>query len=404
MKPRQRLANLSSFFRRRRSSQKLGARIPRGVLLLGPPGCGKTLPGPRDRGRSRRTVPFHLGFRLYGDVRGCRARAEYGTCSNRRNEKSRASFFLMRSIRSGRKRGLGLVAGGSHGEREQTLNAILSEMDGFEPHDQVIVIAATNRPDVLDPALVRPRRFDRRVTVPLPGHQGPSRHPEGAYEGGQAFRRRRPGKAGPARLRCSPAPTCVRWSTRAAIIAAMADQNCVSMNDMRRGRDKLKFGRAQTSREIDEQQRTISAYHEAGHALVESLLEDADPVEKVTIVPRGHALGATFSMPQRERYGYGRKYLLATLRVLCGGRVAELRKTGDASSGAEDDIKKVTQLAERMVRVWGMSDEIGIHSGHGRLGRRTVARRPRLFQKRPQKTSTTRFANLSKRHTAMPKS
>ena len=145
----------------------------------------------------------------------------------------------------------------------------------------------------------------------------------------------------------------------AAIIAVMKNKDCVEMEDLRQARDKVKFGRAQTSRKIDQQQRTISAFHEAGHALLQCLLEDADPIEKVTIIPRGQALGATFSLPEKDRYGFGRKYLLATLRVLCGGRIAEQRKTEDMSSGAEDDIKKVTELANLMVREWGMSEKVG---------------------------------------------
>ena len=351
------IGEVIEFLQKPEKFQKLGARIPRGVLLLGPPGCGKTLLARAIAGEA--DVPFLSisgsdFMEMFVGVGASRVRDLF----EQAKRKEPCIIFLDEIDSIGRKRGLELVAGGSHGEREQTLNAILSEMDGFEARDQVIVIAATNRPDVLDPALVRPGRFDRRVEVPLPDMKGRcdilkvhTREVKLADDVDlQELARATPVFSG-ADLRA--------MVNEAAIIAAMADQTCVSMDDMRRGRDKLKFGRAQTSREIDEQQRIVSAYHEAGHALVESLLEDADPVEKVTIVPRGQALGATFAMPQRERYGYGRKYLLATLRVLCGGRIAELRKTGDVSSGAEDDIRKLTQLAERMVRMWGMSDKIG---------------------------------------------
>jgi cell division protease FtsH len=337
--------------------EKVGARIPRGVLLLGPPGCGKTLLARAIAGEA--DVPFFSisgsdFMEMFVGVGARRVRDLFEQA--KQNEP--CIIFLDEIDSIGRKRGLELVAGGGHGEREQTLNAILSEMDGFEPHDQVIVIAATNRPDVLDPALVRPGRFDRQVDVPLPDVKGRQQilriHTQHVKLGDdvdlEELARATPMFSG-ADLRA--------MVNEAAIIAAMKDQSTVSMEDMRRGRDKLKFGRAQTSRKIDEQQRTISAYHEAGHALVESLLEDADPVEKVTIIPRGRALGATFALPERERYSYGRKYLAATMRVLCGGRIAEQRKIGDVSSGAEDDIKKLTDLADRMVRTWGMSDEIG---------------------------------------------
>ncbi|WP_182868157.1 ATP-dependent zinc metalloprotease FtsH [Stieleria mannarensis] len=337
--------------------QKIGARIPRGVLLLGPPGCGKTLLARAIAGQA--DVPFFSisgsdFMEMFVGVGARRVRDLFEQAKH-----SEPCIIFLDEIDSiGRKRGLELIAGGGHGEREQTLNAILSEMDGFEPHDQVIVIAATNRPDVLDPALVRPGRFDRQVDVPLPdtkGRQDILRIHTKQVKLADDVNLQELSRATP----MFSGADLKAMVNEAAIIATLSDKSAVTMEDMRRGRDKLKFGRAQTSREIDAQQRTISAYHEAGHALLESLLPDADPVEKVTIVPRGRALGATFALPERERYTYGRKYILATMRVLCGGRIAEMRKTGDAFSGAEDDIKKLTELADRMVRMWGMSDDIG---------------------------------------------
>jgi cell division protease FtsH len=222
----------------------------------------------------------------------------------------------------------------------------------------VIVIGATNRPDVLDPALVRPGRFDRQVSVPLPDIVGRrkilqihARKVKLADEVSlQEIARATPMFSG------ADLATLVN---EAAIIAAMDDRDRVEMDDLRQARDKVRFGRAETSRRIDDQQRTISAYHEAGHALLQSLLEDADPIEKVTIIPRGRAMGATFSMPEKDRYGFGRRYLLATMRVLCGGRIAEQRKTDDVSTGAADDIKKISELARQMVREWGMSEQVG---------------------------------------------
>jgi cell division protease FtsH len=273
-------------------------------------------------------------------------------------EKAPCIIFLDEMDSVGRKRGLELMAGGGHNEREQTLNAILSEMDGFEPHDQVIVIAATNRPDVLDPALIRPGRFDRQVSVPLPDIVGRRKILE--------IHARKVKLADDVKLeevaRATPMFSGADLATlvnEAAIIATMQDRDRVAMSDLRQARDKVRFGRAETSRRIDEQQRVINAYHEAGHTLLQAVLEDADPVEKVTIIPRGRAMGATFSLPEKDRYALGRKYLLATMRVLCGGRIAEARETGDVSTGAQDDIRKLTELARQMVREWGMSDTLG---------------------------------------------
>jgi cell division protease FtsH len=348
---------LITFLRDPERFRKVGARVPRGVLLLGPPGCGKTLLARAIAGEA--DVPF---FSLSGSdfiemfvgVGASRVRDLF----RQAKQNAPCIIFLDEMDSVGRKRGLELAAGGGHDEREQTLNAILSEMDGFEPHDQVIVIAATNRPDVLDPALVRPGRFDRPVSVPLPDIAGRRSileiHAQKVKLADdvnlQEIARATPMFSG---------ADLAALINEAAIIAVMNKRDRVRMGDLQQARDKVRFGRAETSRRIDEHQRVINAYHEAGHALLQSLLEDADPIEKVTIIPRGKAMGATFALPEKDRYALGRRYLLATMRVLCGGRIAEEHKSSDISSGAEDDIRKISQLAQKMVREWGMSREVG---------------------------------------------
>jgi cell division protease FtsH len=272
-------------------------------------------------------------------------------------ESSPCIIFLDEIDAVGRKRGSGFSSGG-HDEREQTLNAILVEMDGFEMQDQVIVIAATNRSDVLDPALTRPGRFDRTVQVMLPDIEG-RRQILGVHSG---------------KVRMSPDVDMERVArgtpmfsgaelaaliNEAAIIATLSGKEFVELQDLEEARDKIRYGRARRSRRIEEQEREATAYHEAGHTVIQWLLEDADPVHKVTIIPRGQAMGATFSLPEKDRYGYGRKYIEATLRVLCGGRIAEQRHTSDISSGASMDIRMATDFSRAMVLEWGMSDRLG---------------------------------------------
>jgi cell division protease FtsH len=272
-------------------------------------------------------------------------------------ENSPCIIFLDEIDAVGRRRGGGFTTGG-HDEREQTLNAILVEMDGFEANDQVIVIAATNRSDVLDPALTRPGRFDRQVQVGLPDLVGRRKILEVHA---------RKVKLGPdvdleKVARGTPmfsGADLAALINEAAIIATMADKDNIELLDLEEARDKIRFGRAQKSRKVEEEERVATAYHEAGHTVVQALLKHADPLHKVTIIPRGQALGATFSLPEKDRYGYGRKYLDATLRVLCGGRIAEKKKTGDASSGAAMDIRMLTTYARKMVLDWGMSQRLG---------------------------------------------
>ena len=337
--------------------QTVGARIPKGVLLCGPPGCGKTLLARAIAGEA--DVPFFSVsgsdfMEMFVGVGASRVRDLF----QKAKQQAPCIIFLDEIDAIGRRRGTDFMAGGGHGEREQTLNAVLSEMDGFEPHDQVIAIAATNRPDVLDPALTRRGRFDRQVFVPLPDVVGRKAileiHAKKARLGEdvnlEQLARTTPLLSG---------ADLAALINEAAIIAALRGSGSVTMEDLQEARDKIRFGRSQTGREIERGQRIAAAYHEAGHALVQYLLDDADPVEKITIIPRGRAMGATLALPEKDRYSYGRKYMEAMLRALCAGRIAEARKTSDVSSGAQDDIDKATSLAKKMILEWGMSERLG---------------------------------------------
>lgn len=350
------LEEIVQFLKCPKKFQRLGGRIPRGVLLNGPPGCGKTLLAKAIAGEA--DVPFFSisgsdFVEMFVGVGASRVRDLF----KQAKEGSPCIIFLDEIDAVGRKRGGGFVTGGND-EREQTLNAILVEMDGFESSDQVIVIAATNRADVLDPALTRPGRFDRQVAVPLPDLEG----------------RKDILKVHARDVKLSPQVDLERMArgtpmfsgadlaaviNEAAIIATLAGKDFVEQEDLEEARDKIKFGRARKSHRLEEKEKVATAYHEAGHAVVQALSEDADPLHKVTIIPRGNYGGATFSLPEKDRYGFGRKYLEATMRVMCGGRIAEERATEDISSGASQDIRQVTTFAKMMIIEWGMSDRLG---------------------------------------------
>ena len=289
---------------------KLGGRIPRGVLLSGPPGCGKTLLAKAIAGEA--DVPFFSisgsdFVEMFVGVGASRVRDLF----KQAKENSPCIIFLDEIDAVGRRRGGGFSSGG-HDEREQTLNAILVEMDGFDASNQVIVIASTNRPDVLDPALTRPGRFDRQVTVSLPDIAGRRQilavHAKKVKLGEdvdlEKVARGTPMFSG---------ADLAALINEAAIIATMADKDFVELTDLEEARDKVRWGRANKSRKIEQQERVATAYHEAGHAVLQMLLEHADPLHKVTIIPRGNAMGATFSLPEKDRYGYGRKHILATV-------------------------------------------------------------------------------------------
>jgi cell division protease FtsH len=344
------------FLKHPKKFMRLGGRVPRGVLLVGSPGCGKTLLAKAIAGEA--DVPFFSisgsdFVEMFVGVGASRVRDLF----KQAKESSPCIIFLDEIDAVGRRRGGGFSSGG-HDEREQTLNAILVEMDGFESSDQVIVIAATNRSDVLDPALTRPGRFDRQVVVGLPDVKGRLEilrvHSKKVKLGPdvdlEKIARGTPMLSG-AELEAV--------INEAAIGATLADKDFVEHEDLEEARDKVRYGRTRKSRKIEEEERIATAYHEAGHAVLQMLVDHADPLHKVTIIPRGQSLGATFSLPEKDRYGYGLKWINATMRVVCGGRIAEQRKTGDISSGASQDIRQLTSLARHMVLEWGMSERLG---------------------------------------------
>src|SRR5208282_4251009 len=316
------------FLKTPKKFQRLGGRIPRGVLLVGEPGTGKTLLAKAIAGEA--DVPF---FSISG------------------------SDFVEMFVAVGRRRGSGFSSGG-HDEREQTLNAILVEMDGFDTNDQVIVCAATNRVDVLDPALTRPGRFDRQIYVPLPDVKGRleilkvhSRKVKlGPNVDLQRLARATPGFSG---------ADLAAIINESALGATLAGKEFIEMDDLEEARDKVRWGRARKSRVIDEKEKIATAYHEAGHAVVQYLEKDADPIHKVTIIPRGNYGGATMALPEKDRMAHSKKWCIAFMRVCFGGRIAEEMFTGDVNTGASGDIRQATGLARKMVRDWGMNDRLG---------------------------------------------
>lgn len=334
--------------------QRLGGKIPKGVLLVGPPGAGKTLLAKAVAGEA--DVPFFSMsasefVEMFVGVGASRVRDLFETAK----KSAPCIIFIDELDAVGRQRGAGL--GGGNDEREQTLNQILVEMDGFDPHEAVIVLSATNRPDVLDPALLRPGRFDRQVVVDRPDRAG--------REAILRVHVRKVPLAPDVKLNIIAASTVgmvgsdlANLVNEAALTAARHNLEQVTQACFEEAMDRIMMG-AERPLVLSEEERRVIAYHESGHALVAMLTPEADPVHKVTIVPRGQALGATQTMPIDDRHNYPRTYLLARLAVGLGGRVAEELKTGEITTGAENDLKEVTELAREMVTRWGMSHRIG---------------------------------------------
>lgn len=350
------VTEIIEFLKNPKKFTRLGGRIPRGVLLIGEPGCGKTLLAKAIAGEA--DVPFFSisgsdFVEMFVGVGASRVRDLF----KQAKDNAPCIIFLDEIDAVGRRRGGGFTTGG-HDEREQTLNAILVEMDGFNPSDGVIVIAATNRNDVLDPALIRPGRFDRQVNVPLPDVKGRldilNVHVK-KIKTSKEVDMERIARATPMFSGADLAAII----NEAAISATMHNKDAVEQEDLEEARDKVKFGRAKKSRVREKEDNRLVAYHEAGHAVLQALLPDADPLHKVTIIPRGAAGGATFSLPQKDRMGYGLKWLKATLCLACGGRIAEEKAMSDVSSGAVGDISQVTNIARAMVLEWGMSPKLG---------------------------------------------
>ena len=349
------LEEIIDFLRDPQKFTRLGGRIPKGVLLAGPPGTGKTLLARAIAGEAG--VPFFTisgsdFVEMFVGVGASRVRDLF----TQGKKNAPCIIFIDEIDAVGRHRGAGL--GGGHDEREQTLNQLLVEMDGFEGNDGVIIIAATNRPDVLDPALLRPGRFDRQVVVPVPDIKGREmildiygKKTKLAADVDMAvIARGTPGFSG---------ADLENLVNEAALLAARENKDEVDASLLERAKDKVMMGAERRSMIISDKEKEITAYHEAGHALVARLLPGADPIHKVTIIPRGRALGLTMQLPVDEKYTHARGYLLDRIAILFGGRVAEQLVFNEITTGAGNDIERASELARKMVCEWGMSDELG---------------------------------------------
>jgi cell division protease FtsH len=337
--------------------QRLGGKIPKGVLMVGSPGTGKTLLARAIAGEAK--VPFFTisgsdFVEMFVGVGASRVRDMF----DQAKKHAPCIIFIDEIDAVGRHRGAGL--GGGHDEREQTLNQLLVEMDGFEGNEGVIVIAATNRPDVLDPALLRPGRFDRQVVVPLPDVRGREqilkvhmrKVPMGTNVQPAVIARGTPGFSG---------ADLANLVNEAALLAARANKRTVSMEEFDKAKDKIMMGAERRSMVMSPEEKKLTAYHESGHAIVGLLVPDHDPVYKVSIIPRGRALGVTMFLPEEDRYSYSKQRLMSQMKSLYGGRIAEELIFGPAyvTTGASNDIERATDIARNMVTKWGLSDRLG---------------------------------------------
>lgn len=351
------VAELVEFLRDPAKFQRLGGKIPRGVLMVGPPGTGKTLLAKAIAGEAK--VPFFTisgsdFVEMFVGVGASRVRDMF----EQAKKHAPCIIFIDEIDAVGRHRGAGL--GGGHDEREQTLNQLLVEMDGFEGNEGIIVIAATNRPDVLDPALLRPGRFDRQVVVGLPDVRGREqilkvhmrRLPLADDVNPNVIARGTPGFSG---------ADLANLVNEAALFAARANKRLVEMDDFERAKDKILMGTERRSMVMSDQEKKLTAYHESGHAIVGRLVPEHDPIHKVSIIPRGRALGVTLFLPTEDRYSYSKQRLESQISSLFGGRIAEELIFGPqyVTTGAQNDIQRATELARNMVTKWGLSEKLG---------------------------------------------
>ena len=351
---KQELREVVEYLKDPKKFQRIGGKVPKGVLLVGPPGTGKTLLARAVAGEAGVTffsISASQFIEMFVGVGASRVRDLFAGA----RKEAPSIIFIDELDAVGRSRGAGF--GGGHDEREQTLNQLLSEMDGFDPHEEVVVMAATNRPDVLDSALLRPGRFDRRVVIERPDWRDRekilhvyARKVKLSDDVDLAvIAKGTPGMTG---------ADLENLMNEGAILAARDNATVVTMHHLELAKDKILMG-GERKMFISDREKRITAFHESGHALVAKLLPDTDPVHKVTIIPRGMALGVTQQLPEDDRYHYPKSYLMNRLSVVLGGRVAERLVFGDVSTGAQNDLKTATELAEKMVCQWGMSDKIG---------------------------------------------
>lgn len=378
------LREVIEFLKNPNSFDLLGAKLPKGVLLIGPPGTGKTLLARAVAGEA--DVPFFTitgsdFMEMFVGVGAKRVRNMF----KKAKEHAPSIIFIDEIDSIGRQRGAGL--GGGHDEREQTLNQLLSELDGFEPNEDVIVMAATNRPDILDKALLRPGRFDRQITVDLPTQKHrveilklhSKNKPLDESVNLEKVGRSTPGFSG---------ADLENLLNESSLNAGRDKRNKITMDDIEQARDKVMMGRKREGMQIDDEEKKLLAFHEAGHAVVAATLPNSDPIHKVTIIPRGRAMGVTQQLPEKEKYLYHREYMLDRLAVIMGGRAAEQLVFNTSTSGAQNDLQQVAKISRKMITEWGMSDKFG-HLSFGNGGEEVFLGRE-IGQKRQLSDLTAR--------------